>query len=233
MQQYLVVKIPGGNTHLILLERLAALQFFAEIYGGDQFPIMLRIRRNGSIQLQPVRARALLDEVAGLQARLKDLWTATVELRDQENELLGGLYGLGEDGVISRSSEVEMQAGPHGIRLIVSGFPPPVGFRSETGLGPGRYECYFLSLSRSGTVWQGMRTLEMGGSGQPVAIPAPAIPPLARWHYTHSGHGASAVSKVVWSETRTSEVLRDVIHAFQSACTESLRLRVPLEIGVD
>jgi hypothetical protein len=73
----------------------------------------------------------------------------------------------------------------------------------------------------------------MGGSGAPVRLPdLPPLPPVTRWHYARVA-GSPAVAVVQFTSTPAEEVFRDLLHALDAACVESLRLRRPLRIRTD
>ncbi len=232
MRQRLLLMVPGGNTHIVSLVRLESLQRMAADAGADRFPLFLRISSVRSLTLQPITARGLLAEAEGLAPQLEGLVVPGVRLRGTAGQELGNILTFAESGEIAGRPELRMCATVDGIRLVVKAVPPPVGFRSEPGLATGEYGCYFHSLVLDAKGWQGFRTEAMGGSGAPVALPEVPVPPLARWDLAHVA-GTAVVASLEPMTVPAAEVYRDVLHAFISASTESLRLKRPLTIQAE
>jgi len=229
VRQRFLLSVPGGNTHIVPLERLQPLQRIASDAGATRFPLFQRISSARSITLQPVTARALLAEAEKLAAEVEGLIVPGVTLFGANGQELGGILALTNHGQILGNAELRLAATVNGIRLTVRKVPPPVGFRSEPGLAAGEYACYFRRLVLGGDGWQGLRTESMGGSGAPVSLPALSVPPAARWDFVWSTE-SPAVFAIESLQVPAPEVYRDVLHAFVSACTESLRFRGPLTI---
>jgi len=226
------VSVAGGNTHILAKDRLTALQSVVENLGAPDFPIFLRLGAVQRAALQPVTARALLAELELSARRMEGMLVPGVRFLNAAGEFLGALFMRPDGGELAASPDCSLAVTPRGIRIVVSAFPPPVGFRSDPGLERGRYACFFQRLSLAGGAWQGIRTEEMGGSGAPVALPKVPVPPATRWDLARVA-GAADVTQVEYVETPVPEAFRDILHALESACADSLRLKRPLEIRFD
>lgn len=232
MRQRFLLMVPGGSTHSVSLVRLESLQRIAADAGADRFALFLRISRVRSLTLQPVTARMLLAEAEGLVPELEGLVVPGIRVRGAGDQELGIILALADNGEIAGGSTLRMYATLDGIRLVVKAVPPPVGFRSEPGLATGEYVCYFRTLVAGAEGWQGYRTEAMGGSGAPVALPEVPVPPPVRWDSAKEA-GAPVVAALEPIAVPAAEVYRDILHAFISASTESLRLKRPLTLQAE
>lgn len=232
MRRTCTLAVPGGNTYLILASHLEALQHQGAALGNTLVPILLRLGMPGAVTLQPVTARHLLAEIDGLVERAEDQHFPAVHFLNREQSRLGELTAWVEEPAICEDETTRLFIGESAIRVVVRGFPPPVGFRTGLGLVSGEHECYFTQIRRHGEGWVGERTAQMGGTGAPVPLSLPPLPPPSRWDFAKvaSGEGVWAVRHVL---TPVPVALADLIHAVRSACTESLRLRHPLRITVE
>lgn len=212
---------------MLPLPLLEALQSAVSELGAETYPLFLRLGGTLKAQMQPVTSRALLAEVEQFSPLLTDLRVPCLLFRSANGSELGGIYGqvVGGDGLLLAPTA-------EGIRLVVQQFPPPVGFRSRPAMGSGQYECYFEQIERSPSGDQGIRTAAMGGSGAPVPLPALPIPPVTRWDFARTA-GKPAIGLVSSAAIPALEVYKDLLHGLASACTESLRLKVPLQMRRD
>jgi hypothetical protein len=223
------LQVPGGNTYTLSLARVKSLQAVVAGLEAVAYPLFLRVGARPTAQLQPVTARTLLAEVERFAPLLNGLAISGIRFRDGAETVLGCIYAGPEGDEVAPG----LHTSPAGIRVVVAEFPPPVGFRSGPGMVAGRYECYFREIRRDPDGrWLGFRTAAMGGSGAPVELPGLAIPPATRWDIA-AVSGKPNVVALESVETPAAEVFRDIIHGFVTASTESLRLRVPLEIRRD
>lgn len=231
MRRTCTLTVPGGNTYLILGSHLEALQHQGASLGNTLVPILLRLGMPGTVTLQPVTARQLLAEIDGLAERSRNDHFPAVQFLDHQQTRLGEMVAWTAETTICNDKTTRLLISEQGIRVIVQDFPPPVGFRTGPGLARGEHECYFTQLRRQGDGWLGERTGEMGGTGAPVPLTLPPLPPPSRWDFARVVTG-----EVLWSirhvPSPVPEALSDLIHAMGSACTDSLRLRHPLRITV-
>jgi hypothetical protein len=223
--------VAGGTAHLLPKTAFMALQSILEGLGADTYPLFLRLGGTQESRMQPVTARVLLKEVELFSRHLRWRIIPGIQFGGTASEELGIMYSRPE-GDLAQSDKVSFTVTPEGIRLTVNMFPPPVGFRSRPGLKPLHYECFFREIHVEGTEFRGVRTADMGGTEEPVAIPPVPVPPVTRWDYSRVA-GKPAVTSMRYIETPATEVYRDLIHAFVSACEESLRLRTPLVFRAD
>lgn len=232
LRQTLQLSVPGGTTHIIPLARLHALQSLVGALGAQTYPLFLRTGATQAVQMQPVTARSLLAEVEKFIPLLAHSRLPALAFFNRDGEEIGSLYGSPEQMVVARDERTTVAIAPQGIRVVVRRFPPPVGFRSAPGLPSGEYECYFQVLQHGPEGTTGLRTPAMGGTGTPVPLELPPMPPPARWD-TARVATPETVSATEFAERPAEEVFRDLWHALTSACTESLRLKRPLQIVRD
>lgn len=218
--------VRGGTTHVVSAVLLDALQEAVTDLGAEAYPLFLRMGGAPDFRLQPVQARMLLGEVERFSAALRMLLIPGIGLNDRDGAELGRMFRLREGQGLSQNEQLSLAATPEGIRIVASGFPPPVGFRSAAGLKPLHYECYFQELRFDGAAWQGIRTEEMGGGDRPVPLPNVPVPSVTRWDVARVA-GKPAIASILYVETPAPEVFRDILHALTAACEESLRFRVP------
>lgn len=195
--------------------------------GADKAPLFLRIGRAGGSRHQPVTVAVLLKEMPHIEELLRYYLITGAEFHDAQGELLGAIWGFG-DGLIAGNGPT-LHATPDGLALTVAELPPPVGFRSEAGLAPGHFRCYFREIQIRPEGWLGTRTEEMGGSGQPVKVPAVPLPSATRWD-TSRASGAPEIRSIRFIEQQAVAVFADELHALTAACTEALRLKRPLHV---
>jgi len=224
--------VPGGTTHTVSRIQLEALQDIVTELGADTFPLFLRLGSTSRWRMQPVTARSLLAEVEKFSRGLGLRLIPGLSFRDADGAELGNMYARASSGPLVASDQVQLTPTPAGIQLVAQGFPPPPGFRSRPSLPPLHYECYFTEIRSTGQGWSGTRTPDMGGSGAPVALPAIPLPPATQWDHSRVA-GRPGIWSVLYVETPASEVYRDLVHAVDTACNESLRLKVPLEFRRD
>lgn len=223
--------VPGANTHLLQCEQVKALQEIVEGLGADTYPLFLRLG-GANATLQPVTARTLLAEVEHFRPRLSMRLIPGIRLYGKDREELGSLFNRGENHVLAKSDAATLAITSEGIRVALRQFPPPVGFRSRPGLERGYYECFFKAIHHTPEGYLGERTEAMGGSGAPVALPELPVPPVTQWHHARVS-GRPHVALLEYVEVPAPEVYRDVVHAVATACTDSLRLKVPMHVRVD
>jgi len=215
---------------MVPLDHLARMQDAIEILGAEVYPLLMRLGAVRTAELQPVVARSLLGEVEQVTPRLGLQPVPTLTFLDGAGSPLGSIFGGAGETEVARASEGILSLTAAGIRIALRRFPPPVGFRSDSGVARGWYVCYFSSLTFTPEGARGLRTPEMGGSGAPVALPGlPPLPPVTRWHQA-SVAGSPEVAQAVFATTPADEVFRDLLHAITAACLESLRLRQPLRV---
>lgn len=223
------LSVSGGNIHAVAWHRMEALQSLVTDLGAADYPLFLRVGGTPQARLQPVTARALLAEVERFSAGLQDWRIPGVRFEGPTGEELGVTYLRADGKPIAERGGVKLSVSESGIRLVVRQFPPPIGFRSSPDLPAGEYECFFELATSEVSGWLGHRTGEMGGSGAPVHLDRLPLPPVTRWDYSRVA-GAPAIHRLRFVQTPACEVFRDIIHAFESACTDSLRLKHPLQI---
>lgn len=233
LRQALTLSVYGGTAHAIPMAHVHRLQALISELGADLYPLSLRLGTVRLAELQPVTARALLAELEKVVPLLKGRRIPAVSFQDAHGMELGGIFGGPGGTEIAVTAESQLSVTPHGIRVVVRQFPPPVGFRSGPTLESGWFECYFERLHHGPDAATGQRTPAMGGSGAPVVLEGlPPLPPATRWDFARvAGQVSVAVTEFV--ETPAEVVFRDVLHAVMSACTESLRLKKALRIGRD
>ncbi|HYG58203.1 MAG TPA: hypothetical protein VD902_09110 [Symbiobacteriaceae bacterium] len=224
--------VQGGTAHALSGQQMAAFQRIIAELGADRFPLFLRLGATERLRVQPVTARSLLAELESFIPDLSEVDVPGLSFRDGSGAELGRMYSRGLSEALVRGSDAAYGPMPEGIRVVVKGFPPPPGFRSGPGLEPLHYECYFRELRVTTGDWQGVRTAEMGGSDMPVPLPQLPVPPVTQWDVARVA-GRPAVAVIAFTRTPANEVYRDLIHAFTSACNESLRLKAPLEYRRD
>jgi len=208
--------------------QLEALQQIVAELGSVTYPLFLRLGGSPTTTLQPVVARVLLKEIEKFTAALADQLIAGVRFFDDEGVELGGLYR----SEMGASDTVRLEVTSEGISVVLSQFPPPVGFRSRPGLKAGQYECLFERITYNGKEYLGSRTAAMGGSGAAVPLPSLPLLPVTKWDFARVS-GKPAVWSIVWVRTPAPDAYRDVVHVLSSACDESLRLKAPLKFQRD
>lgn len=228
----LILTVNGGNTHSILYDRLAALQELVAALGAESCPQFLRIGSIRNASFQPVGARAFLREIEFFAPRLSGFLIPGFRMVGPDGSELGAIYPNGDGAPAGAKASLSLWAASGGIRLVSSALPPPVGFRAHPGLLPGEHECYFTRLERTADGWRGYRAPGMGGSGAPVSLPPVPIPPPTRWDVSVTA-GKPEIGGLTYVETPAPEVFAGIIHAFESACLESLRLKEPLSLRVE
>jgi hypothetical protein len=196
--------------------------------GADKAPLFLRMGRAGGSRHQPVGISILLKELPHIHELLGYFLVTGAEFYAASGELLGAAWGFG-DGLIAGADGPTLHATPDGLALTVAALPPPVGFRSEAGLAPGHFRCYFREIQITPGGWQGLRTEAMGGSGQPVNVPSLPLPPVTRWDTSRIA-GSPQVGSICFIERPALEVFADELHALTAAATECLRLKRPLHV---
>lgn len=232
MRPKMQLSVQGGTSHALSPVQLGALQDIVGGLGADQFPLFLRLGGTERTRMQPVTARALLNEFERFAKPLGLFLVAGLAFYDATGAELGSLYSHTRNHTLSVGADTTLSPTPHGIRIVLKGFPPPTGFRSAPGLDRLHYECYFDELRFEGQAWLGLRTEEMGGSGAPVPLPALTLPPVTKWDVARVA-GRPTIAKVMHVLTPGDQIYKDLIHAFVSACEESLRLKAPLEFRRD
>jgi hypothetical protein len=229
MHSQCLLTVSGGNIHIIPMHRLLALQAIVAELGAASFPLFLRLASTQLLRLQPVTARTLLAEVEAFMPRLKEVEASGMAFLSATGNELGRIYARAEGEPILREGDSSVGITPDGIRMVLTELPPPVGFRTAAGMPRGHFECYFERLERTSGGWQGVRTQTMGGSGAPVSLPAITLPPVTRWDSSWVS-GAPVVNTANFFKAPSSEVFQDELHALETACNDSLRLKHPLHI---
>lgn len=223
--------VQGSNDYLVPLAHLELLQHFVAETGTTTFPLLLRLGGKYPVRMQPVVARALLAEWELAEPRLDGAEICGLRFRDAQGLELGGYFPSTGSSTFGTTDRL-VQATEDGIRVAIRQFPPPVGFRSGPRTDRGWYECYFSRLERTGDDWIGYRTAEMGGSGQPVPVKLPPVPPVTRWDFAHTS-GAPVVDTIESMRAPVLELLGDVVHALETACNDSLRFKRPLHFRLE
>lgn len=229
-----LLSVAGGSTHTLDRRRFLAMQAVVGDVGADKAPLFLRLGRAGGSRHQPISVATLLKELPHIKELLRYFLITGAEFLDAHGELLGTVWGFG-DGLVAGGAVAQgptLHATPDGLALTVAELPPPVGFRSETGLAPGHFRCYFRMLERTPQGWLGHRTEEMGGSGQPVKVPSLALPSPARWDSSRAS-GNPDVALIRFVERQAVDVFADELHALEAAGNESLRHKRPLHVTHD
>lgn len=251
-----LLSVSGGSTQTLPARRFMAMQAVVGDVGADKAPLFLRLGRAGGTRHQPVSVATLLKELPHIKELLRYFLITGAEFLDENDELLGTVWGFG-DGLVAggaaapasgigsgkvgsagRASKAgtgpgpTLHATPDGLALTVAELPPPVGFRSESGLEPGHFRCYFREIQIAPEGWLGHRTEGMGGSGQPVKVPAVTLPSATRWDASRTA-GRPEVARIRFVERQAFDVFTDELHALEAAGTESLRLRRPLHVTHD
>lgn len=252
-----LLSVSGGSTQMLTARRFLALQAVVGDVGADKAPLFLRLGRAGGTRHQPISVATFLKELPHIQELLRYFLITGAEFIDPNDELLGTIWGFG-DGLIAggaaapasgigsgkigsagRASKAgtagrgpTLHATPDGLALTVAELPPPVGFRSESGLEPGHFRCYFRELQITPEGWLGYRTEGMGGSGQAVKVPAVTLPSATRWDASRAA-GSPQVARIRFVERQAVEVFADELHALEASGTESLRLKRPLHVTHD
>ncbi len=223
--------VQGSNDYFVPLGHLKLLQHFVAETGTTLFPLLLRLGGKYPIRMQPVVARALLAEWELAQPNLVGAEIFGLRFLDANTSELGGFFpGDGSPTFGTPTNIVEST--PDGIRVRLTQFPPPVGFRSGPGTDRGWYECYFNRLERLGDGWIGYRTTEMGGSGQAVPVELPPIPPVTRWDFAKTA-GSPVITTIERMQAPVLDRLSHVIHALETACNDSLRYKRPLHVRLE
>ncbi|HLO02069.1 MAG TPA: hypothetical protein VK191_03060 [Symbiobacteriaceae bacterium] len=253
-----LLSVPGGSTQTLVARRFTAMQAVVGEVGADKAPLFLRLGRAGGSRHQPVSVATLLKEMPHIQVLLGYFLITGAEFCDANGDLLGTIWGFG-DGLVAGGAAASTGGGsgkgigarrgakagqglatlsptlhamPEGLALTVAELPPPVGFRSEPGLEPGHFRCYFRELQITPEGWLGYRTEEMGGSGQPVKVPAVALPSVTRWDASRTA-GNPQVTLIRFVERQAVDVFADELHALEAAGNECLRLKRPLHVTHD
>lgn len=254
-----LLSVSGGSTRTVTARRFMAMQSVVGEVGADKAPLFLRLGRAGGSRHQPISVAVLLKELPHIQELLRYFLLTGAEFSDASGELLGTIWGFG-DGLIAGGAAAPasgagsgkvggtsrrtksaaglpapgptLHATTDGLGLTVAELPPPVGFRSETGLEPGHFRCYFREIEITPDGWLGHRTEGMGGSGQPVKVPAVTLPSVTRWDFSRTA-GSPQIARIRFVERQAVEVFADEIHALEAAGTESLRLKRPLHVTHD
>lgn len=253
-----LLSVSGGSTQTLVARRFMAMQSVVGEVGADKAPLFLRLGRAGGSRHQPVSVATLLKELPHIQELLRYFLVTGAEFADANGDLLGTIWGFG-DGLVADGTAPASGAGsgkvvrrgtkaaiahavgalgptlhstPDGLALTVAELPPPVGFRSESGLEPGQFRCYFRELQVTPEGWLGYRTEEMGGSGQPVKVPAVALPSVTRWDFSRTA-GSPQVALIRFVERQAVDVFADELHALEAAGNECLRLKRPLHVTHD
>lgn len=225
--------VEGADPHHLLLERLESLQELVTDLGAQAYPLFLRLGSGAQGVVQPVVSGELLAEVRTFSRLLQDSTIPCLIFQDEDGTLLGGLYAAPERRYQpTPKGTIRIAPAAEGIRAEAALFPPPVGFRSREGLDSGRYECYFQYIEWHENAYRGWRTPAMGGSKAPVPLPDLRLPPATRWDFAHS-HGKPKVARVELAQVPFPEAFQEILHAVTTACEDSLRLKVPLEISRD
>lgn len=233
MPQRLTLSVSEGTTHVIPFGHLTRLQVMAANQGEARFPLIIRLGAVRDITFQPVTVLAIHTELRNLVPRIQGSPIPGVRFQAADGAELGGYDGGDGEMVIARTDDAQLSITSAGIRIVVHQFPPPVGFRSGPGLEPGWYECHFDSLQFGADEVTGSRTQAMGGSGAPIRLSRlPGLPPATRWHHARVA-GAPTVAVVQFTSTPAEEVFRDLLHALDAACVESLRLKRPLRVRAE
>jgi hypothetical protein len=220
--------VSGGSTRPLTHRRFAALQSAVGDFAPDKAPLFLRMGRNGESRHQPVAVSTLLKELGELTRLLRSYLVPGAEFRGENGNLLGAFWAFG-DGLITKAEGGDLRATPDGLAVTVTEFPPPVGFRSESGLPPGAFRCYFERIQVGQDAWHGNRTEEMGGSGQPVRLAPLPLPAATRWD-TAFVSGNPSVREIRFVTQPASHVFQDELHALEAAGHEALRLKHPLHV---
>lgn len=226
-----LLSVSGGSTQSATSRKFLAMQAVVGDVGADKAPLFLRLGRAGGSRHQPVSISVMLKEMPHIENLLRHFLVTGAEFYDAQGELLGAVWGFGE-GLIAGAGGPTLHATPDGLALTVAELPPPVGFRSEAGLPPGHFRCYFREIQITPEGWQGIRTEEMGGSGQPVKVPSVPLPSVTRWD-TSRASGSPQVALIRFIERSAVDVFADELHALGAACTECLRLKRPLHVTHD
>lgn len=233
MPQRLILNVPEGTTHVIPFDQLTRMQVIVGTLGELRFPLLIRLGAVRAIKYQPVTVQAIHTELKRLVPHLTDRPVPGVAFLGESGAELGGYHGSEGEMTIARSDDARVSVTPDGIRVVLHLVPPPVGFRSAPDLESGWYACLFTSLRYGPEGTAGTRTPAMGGSGVPVQLPnLPALPPVTRWHHARVA-GAPEVAAMQFTSTPAGVVFRDLLHALDAACLESLRLKRPLYVKTD
>ncbi len=227
-----LLSVRGGNTHMIPMAHLEALQRLVDDYGAEPSPLFQRLGQKGTGRLQPVTARALLAELEKMAPLLAQQPVPGVLFRDGQGQELGRMYRRPDGAPMAEGADTALSAGPEGIRVVVAQIPPPAGFRSGAGMEAGTYECYFTRIDAGEKGWIGKRAPEMGQTAHPVRLAYLPIPPVTRWDVSRVA-GRPEVASLEFVAAPAAEAFRDAIHALETACNESLRLRAPLQIRME
>jgi len=223
--------VHGSNDYVVPLNHLELLQHIVAETGTTLFPLLLRLGGKYPVRMQPVVARALLAEWEIAQANLVNSRICALYFRDANGSKLGGFFPTDNSPTFGTAERL-VQSTAEGVRVSVRQLPPPIGFRSGPRMGRGWYECYFRRLERQGENWIGYRTAEMGGSGEPVTVKLPPVPPVTRWDFARTA-GTPEVTTIEGTSTPVLELLSNVVHALETSCNDSLRLKRPLHFHVD
>lgn len=232
LEERLHLSVPGGGAHTLSLHAVASMQEAVAELGAETSPLLLRLGGGAGLLLQPVTARALLGELERAVPLLALQQIPGLRFEGEGGSELGGLYVRRGGRPLGAADDVELSVSAEGIRVLMRRVPPPIGFRSAPGLRAGLYVCHFDSLVPQEAGWLGYRTAAMGGSGSPVPLPALPLPPVTRWDFARVA-GRPVISRVVFHVSTAAEVYRQVIHAIDSACHDSIRLKAPLQVRVE
>lgn len=208
---------------------MVALQELVTSVGAESCPQFLRLGSIRNATFQPVGARALLREIEIFGPKLAGFLIPGIQILGMDGAELGTVFPNGDGAPAGANASLSLWAASGGVRLISSALPPPVGFRAHPGLPQGQHECYFSRLERTVDGWRGFRAPGMGGSGAPVPLPAVPVPPPTRWDISHTA-GKPEIGALTYVEIPAPQVFAGVIHMFEAACLESLRLKEPLSV---
>lgn len=230
MQPSLTFAVEGGYPRTAPRHLIRALQTTVEAFGAEGYPLFLRLGGHGQARLMPVTARALLAESERFAGVLESVTTPGIGFLDLAGTELGRVYARADGRTLARSGHLLLSVTDQGLRLVTTEFPPPAGFRSGKNCASGEYECFFVSFQATESGWTGRRTSAMRGSGAPVLLAALPVPNVTHWDQSRVA-GRPEVARLEFLETPAPEAFRDVIHALQSACMDSIRLKQPLYIA--
>jgi len=233
MHTFFHLTVKGANPHHLAAHRVEALHELVAELGAEAFPLFLKLSTGARRSFQPVVCGALLTEVNTFAVRLQENTVPCLYFRDKNGTLMGGVYALpAQRRPRALRGEIVLEPTEEGIRAEAALFPPPVGFRSRTGLPSGHYECFFARIEWQGGRPVGWRIPAMGGSGAPVPLAELRLPPATRWDFAHVS-GRPPVASIELAMVPVPAAFEEVLHGIRSACEDSLRLQEPLELYPD